>query len=306
MEKSIGDELLTQRRMLQEYSIAGLSRDSNLSSGSGIQQGGIKHTHIGRDSIESPMIKALSILADKLNVTDLADIARKLTIASGHVIIDKDAFGTDLEGIKINDGTRDRVKIGEITSGNYAIDIYDASGVLWCSAGKLQQIWQKVYDSVLSSNATSITISGLDGNNDYVYYIIWAYKATYGGNTYFRVRLNNDGGANYGRQYLYAKDGSPYAGGATDQTDLWLGYTEAANQIGLAYNFLYAKSGEARRAVGEFLSVAAGETIHRHFGISQTWANTSSNITSMVFSATQGSGIKAGSHLIIYKIPKYA
>ncbi len=66
MAPSIGDELLTQRRMLAEYSIAGLARDSDLSSGSALQGGTITHTHIGKDSIETPMLKALSIIAAKI------------------------------------------------------------------------------------------------------------------------------------------------------------------------------------------------------------------------------------------------
>ncbi len=66
MAPSIGDELLTQRRMLAEYSIAGLARDADLSSGSAMQGGAITHTHIGKDSVETPMLKALSIIAEKI------------------------------------------------------------------------------------------------------------------------------------------------------------------------------------------------------------------------------------------------
>ncbi len=64
MAPSIGDELLAQRRMLAEYSIAGLARDADLSSGSALQGGTITHTHIGKNSIETPMLRAGSIYAE--------------------------------------------------------------------------------------------------------------------------------------------------------------------------------------------------------------------------------------------------
>jgi len=63
VKKSVGDQILAQRRMISEFGIAGLSRDADLSSGAGLGLGGILHTHIGKDSIETPMLRAGSIYA---------------------------------------------------------------------------------------------------------------------------------------------------------------------------------------------------------------------------------------------------
>ncbi len=113
MAPSIGDELLAQRRMLAEHSIAGLARDADLSSGAGLQGGSITHTLIGKDSIESPMVKALAIITEHLAA--LAVTAGKINVpgldGSGDIVIEDGTITApkldvdQLDAISANIGT---------------------------------------------------------------------------------------------------------------------------------------------------------------------------------------------------------
>jgi len=95
------------------------SIDLTLIDGGDIYTGTITASHIA----------AGAITAVKINVSDLVNIANLLTVDSGKIVIGKDALGTGLGGIVINDGTRDRAKMGETASGVYRVEVFDASGV---------------------------------------------------------------------------------------------------------------------------------------------------------------------------------
>lgn len=80
--------------------------------------------------IDGGDIYAASVTAGKLTIVDLADMANLLTVVSGRIVIGPDALGSGLAGFLLNDGTRDRMKIGEISEGAYAVQIIDAAGVI--------------------------------------------------------------------------------------------------------------------------------------------------------------------------------
>lgn len=130
--------------------------------------------------IHGGQIYTESIEAEKLSISDLVEIANKMILAEGRVVIDKDAFGPNLPGIIINDGTYNRVEAGELAEDIYGMTIRDASGVLWAKLGELQGVWQKVYDHYVLADTTEITVSGLDGDNDQAYFILWVNKSPAG------------------------------------------------------------------------------------------------------------------------------
>jgi len=117
---------------------------------------GIPGSRIAVEAVTAEKIAAGAVTAAKMTITDLIDIANKLTLASGRVIIDKDAFGTDLEGIIINDETYDRVEIGELTSGDYGMKVRDSSGNVTVDMGKLAAESDKK-NLVVKVNATNPT-----------------------------------------------------------------------------------------------------------------------------------------------------
>jgi len=258
-------------------------------------------------AITTPKLAAGAVTADKMTITDLIDVANKMTLASGRVVIDKDAFGTDLEGIKINDGTYDRVEIGEISSGNYGINIRDNSGNLWISSGNPQSLFKKVYDNELSSATTSLSISGLDGDNDLVYFLsvkIWNTIAGGTPNPEVDLRINSDSGSNYGWRHIQSS-GDPASVTTsfhTSETHIPLTYYTASNRIGFASTWIFAKSGKIRTIISNQMYDTAGTTVRAYRCLGGIWNNTSSNITSINLVANKTNGIGAGSHIILYKV----
>ena len=66
-------------------------------------------------------------------------------------------------------------------------------------------VLQKAYENTLSSAATSVILSGLDGDVDLNYRLIARVVANNSSSGYFCLRFNSDSGNNYNDQYL---DGS--------------------------------------------------------------------------------------------------
>jgi len=89
----------------------------------------LRHIYTGAN-IPTSRIADGAIIASKIYVTDLVDIANLLTVASGKIIIGENAIGSGLHGIKINDGTRDRVYLGEVAADTYGLRIIDSDGNL--------------------------------------------------------------------------------------------------------------------------------------------------------------------------------
>jgi len=257
-------------------------------------------------TIDGGKIYTNTVTANKLSITDLIDIANKLTLASGRVIIDKDAFGTNLEGIKINDGTYNRVEIGELTSGNYGATLRDANGTVWCSLGKLQQVWQKVYDAYTTTNCTQISVSGLHGNTDQQYYVMFSAVNVSGTNPGFRLRFNNDTGNNYGYLFDGFAEGAQSGGQYTNISSWWLiDVNSTSERKGIAFLIIEAKTGSVRTGTLISQSRGYGTTVDANYAGGEIWNNTSSEITSIQVFSTVTNGIKAGAHLSIYKIPAY-
>jgi len=308
----VGDWIKNLERKLREYRLLGIRTAGNIASGTGLQQGGIKATFIGEDVIETPhlatnaitteKLDAGAVTADKMTITDLIDVANIFTLASGRVIIAKDAFGTDLEGIIVNDGTYNRVEIGELTAGNYGGTFRDSNGIKTIDLGALQGIWKKIYDYELTSAATSLTVSGLNGNVDGIYMIEYRVVNGYAGSTGMHIRINNDSGANYGWQFILGNSTTASANRYTSNTaGLWMLDFHGANRIGYARTLLFAKSGYRRSAITESAYDIYGTTVENIVLVGQVWDNTSSNITSLVFYALDTNGLGAGTHITIFK-----
>lgn len=99
---------------------------------------GIAYPIFQRMLLFGALIQANTITADLMNVNKLSAITGDIgTIIAGYITLDtgkiklgEDVLGTGLHGIKVSDGTVDRIKIGKITSTEYGIRIYDADGNL--------------------------------------------------------------------------------------------------------------------------------------------------------------------------------
>jgi len=158
--------------------------------------------------------------------------------------------------------------------------------------------WQLIYENLLTSAATSVTISGLDGNTDKEYRLVCRIVNGYAGYSNYLVRLNNDSGANYGRQIIYGVNATASAYRGTDA--LYMGYANNLNYLVLGEILIFAKSGYVRTVLTKDSSGITGTTVTRIGLTGGSWNNTADNITSLVVLADQTNGLGIGSHILLF------
>ena len=281
----------------------------NIETGEGIPGTRIKDAAIVADKISSnavttDKINAGAVTAAKLTINDLADIKNLLTVAA-NVKVGGTVITGGFPGFVVTDGTYNRFEAGELSSGVYGTNIRDANGVSTVDEGELQSIWKKIYDNVLTSATTSITISGLHGDTSkfykLVFYIVMgADTAAASGH---HLRFNGDTGTNYGTVYTLSDDGT-VSGGQFNATDHIYIDDFDAHQLGyVGYTTVdvYAKSGHERMAVVSTGNRATGSTMHRVCNLSGVWSNTTSEITELNFVAEDTNGFGAGTYIVVYE-----
>jgi hypothetical protein len=267
--------------------------------------GSIDTEHLAADCVTAAKILAGTITATEMTITDLSNIANLLTVASGKIIIGADAIGSGLDGILINDGTHNRVELGEISADTYGLNIRDSSGVLWNSAGETQLVWQEVYDNILSTAATSVTISNLTGDTDHIYHIFCKFYNDYNGAVSYGLRPNNDSTGDKDYQWVRADGADVTAGEETDGTMMVLGSNDAQNKICCCWGQLHAKSGHARTLLHHSLQNVTATDSGVWFSRAGMWSNTANEITSLVFLADQTNGLGVGTHISVYRIKSF-
>jgi len=254
-------------------------------------------------AITTPKLAAGAVTAEKMTITDLIDVANKMTLVSGRVVIDKDAFGTNLEGIKINDGTRDRVKIGEVSSGKYGISIVDGSGNTWFDTATPKGFLTKVYDNYITSATTNLTISNLQGNSDLVYLLIVRHYTVVAGSQEIDLRFNSDAGAYYNWTHVQGNGTDITTGSYTGQSHLALTYMTQAGNVSFCFLWIYAKSGRIRVLNGlSGLDMRGESDAHVIRNWAGLWSNTADEITSINLLGSATNTIGVGSHILLYRI----
>jgi len=159
--------------------------------------------------------------------------------------------------------------------------------------GKVKGTFQKIYKTTLTSAATSVTISGLDGNTDQLYRLIIRTVNGYNGAVNYLLRLNNDTGSNYGRQTINGS-GSSVTAARLVYSGALTGYIESLNSLSLVNTIIHAKSGYIRTILTELNTEISGTTIGYLYLIGLSWNNTADNITSLVIFADQTNGLGVG------------
>lgn len=172
-----------------------------------------------------------------------------------------------------------------------------------------QKTWRLIYENDVTTTTGSINVSGLDGDSDVEYMIntkfIGAAGAVAGS---FFIEINGDATTcNYKNHHFYVH----YSGATVSQSfpacsgaaGLYLSGTAATNTTtGVVFTsktLLFSKSGTKRVALiqgTKALSTTDAYTMNEM----QWWENTSSNITSMRFFFSNGTGIGVGSRIEIW------
>jgi hypothetical protein len=163
-------------------------------------------------------------------------------------------------------------------------------------------LWIKVYDNVLTSAATSVTISGLDGDTDEEYRFL--IRAIVGAaSTSIYIRPNNDAGTStYGEQWIHGSnttiEGYRQTTGVGFYCHPWSGM--ASGDFNLSDTLIHAKSGYLRTAITQAMA-GSGTTISDFSTIGGVWTNTADNITSFVIVADQTNGLGIGTSIELWK-----
>jgi len=162
--------------------------------------------------------------------------------------------------------------------------------------------WERIYDVTLTEAATSLTISGLNGDVDEEYLLESKVVNGYNGACSCDLRLNNDSGANYGRQYFYGLDSAVTSARATTDTYLGtIGGGAALSDVNLSSLKLFAKTGFVRTAIHSLIAGIITTTARQILLQGSSWNNTADNITSLVIGARQTGGIGVGSSFQLYR-----
>ncbi len=172
-----------------------------------------------------------------------------------------------------------------------------------------QKTWRLIYENDVTTTTGSINVTGLDGDSDVEYMIntkfIGAAGAVAGS---FFIEVNGDTTAcNYKLHHFYVHyvgatvtNGTPACNGAAG---FLLSGTAATNTTtGVVFTskaLLFSKSGTKRVALTQGTK-ALSTTDAWTMNAMQWWENTSSNITSMRFFFSNGTGIGVGSRIEIW------
>ena len=164
-------------------------------------------------------------------------------------------------------------------------------------------VMQKIYQNTLAAAATSVTISGLDGNTDVLYELRCRFINNNASASGYYIRPNNDAGANYGYQHLDGSSTTVTAYRGTAYDSILLSWNAVANGHLLQSEIkFYAKSGFIRTGIittSEDISTTTVTGIMLH-GV--CWNNTADNITSLVVLASQANGLGIGTVIELFAL----
>jgi len=163
--------------------------------------------------------------------------------------------------------------------------------------GGILEGWELVAKVEVTTNSTSISINGLDGDADGIYLIIFLYVNPLGVDTAVSLYPNNTT-TGHTRQYLQG-NGTTFSAGRTAGNS-HLAYAPPGEEC-LSVAYYYPKTGERRRWT---LQWAAATTIYELLGAFD-WSDTTTPIESMYFTASQTNGIGAKSKLFLFKLAKH-
>jgi len=159
--------------------------------------------------------------------------------------------------------------------------------------GGIYEGWELIADVVLTTAASSITISGLDGDRDEIYLFVcyWKGSPTAAWNL-FDLQPNNVS-LNLNTQYLIG-DGTSLSAGTLSVIRLGGPYDTEED---FCVCMFYAKSGKQRRCVwARSVRTTIIEVLNAGL-----WNNTTDNITSFVIVSSTTNGMAAGTRVLLFR-----
>lgn len=165
----------------------------------------------------------------------------------------------------------------------------------------ISNYWHLVTSTILSSAATSTTISSLTGDTAKEYRILFRAVNGYAGANVYSLRPNNDSGSNYGHQNVTGNSGTMACSRNTSATGFVIGEGAASGDMCISEIFLHAASGYRRLMLCKHSMSVSGTTVTQINDYASVWNNTANEITSLVFLSNQTNGLGIGTQIIIYR-----
>jgi len=159
---------------------------------------------------------------------------------------------------------------------------------------------QLIEDQTLSAPATTLTFSGLDGDDDEVYLL--KYKIVKGVVATVLTTLRPNGATtNQASRRTYGGTAS----GNVNTTDIAIGGngSAATDDVEVGECWIDAKTGTKRSFHGQWSQInGAGPTDLLWIISSSAWTDTAANITSLDVVSDQANGLGAGSYFRLYRL----
>jgi len=168
----------------------------------------------------------------------------------------------------------------------------------------IEGMWTVVKDSgELASAVTSYTFSGLNGDVDGEYHLIVRIISGASSNGVYLLPNNDSTSGHFGTQVMggYGTDKAAIRYATLGGWLLYGQYSLTNNYVHFADVHIQAKSGFVRTCTVFDANNITGTTVAAVSMQAQSWTNTADNLTSLVVSASQASGIGIGSRFILLK-----
>lgn len=156
------------------------------------------------------------------------------------------------------------------------------------------KLFQRIYSNVLTSSATSISITGLTGDTDKIYQIFVSIKVGDATDNIY-IQFNGDTGNNYSDQSLISGGTTVTASRNVSTSDIDIGNTitgDIFNNI-----IIYAKSGYIRQLISRGIGASGSPTLTNNVGI---WTNTADELTSIQIACGSANGLGIGTTIEVY------
>lgn len=161
--------------------------------------------------------------------------------------------------------------------------------------------WVRKYATTLSGAATTIEMSGLNGDMAKLYAVRARIitGADGGGNEY--IYCNADTGTNYGSQWIKGASTTASAARNTDFTGFYFIDGNASGDVNYGEALIYAKSGYVRTSLSRAENRIATTTVTNTTVNGSSWNNTADNITSLTLRSAVTNGLGIGTYIELWE-----
>ena len=195
----------------------------------------------------------------------------------------------------------------ELTDGVYDLgsDVYEWAEVHTNNidiTGEVNECWNLISDITLEETASSIEITGLNGDEDRIYWI--KSKIIFAITAVAYLIFNDDDASNYGYQIL-SLDGSGYAALRSDSPGVHFIkglYGTTTAKLSISECFIYAKQGQERMVLLSVMASCGEDYIDQARMKPHIWNDTSDTLTTMKIEGSLANAFRTNTSIQIWTL----